>query len=146
MVVGGGGGGGADGGSGGGGGEMRSGTAVAVGSSMDIDIGAGGVGGSWGSYGGYSGRGSSSGSDTTLTWSSSVQYRAKGGRRVGWNRWNEFYWRCWWKRSFSFLLVRRIWIGRLSWTNFIDNRFVDVLRRRWWRRTGRYLKQRDEWI
>jgi len=79
LVVGGGGGGGPDGGSGGGGGEMRSGFAT-LSSPVVVAVGSGGLGGVWG------GQGSTAGSDSTLTWSGSVQFRARGGNPGGgWN-------------------------------------------------------------
>ncbi|MEY2641585.1 MAG: hypothetical protein RLZZ368_232, partial [Actinomycetota bacterium] len=77
VLVGGGGGGGPDGGSGGGGGELRASPSIVTAASpMTIDIGAGG-------QGQFSPQ---AGSDSTLTWSSQIQYRAKGGLPgSGWN-------------------------------------------------------------
>jgi hypothetical protein len=80
LTVGGGGGGGTDGGSGGGGGELRYNATQSIsgGTVITVAVGPGGRGGSWtGSYG------SNPGTETTLTWSSAVQYRAKAGSGGG---------------------------------------------------------------
>ncbi len=79
IAVGGGGGGGGDGGSGGGGGEVRWSTAqsVAAGSTITINIGAGGNGGSW-----FSSTVGSNGAQTTIS-GGGLSYSANGGTGGG---------------------------------------------------------------
>ena len=78
LVVGGGGGAGADGGNGGGGGELRYSSASptwipAAGTTVSIQVGAGGAGG-------YS---STNGSASTVAWGGSTRFQANGGTRGG---------------------------------------------------------------